>query len=158
MFINNYNNKKYKTSLSTNKREKKKHHKHKSKNKKYSLPKKTYAEEGYDSFPIRKEEIELDDIPHYIKNNSFDNKLNNPINLNNSYNLNNKYFKTFINDDNDFNNIPDLEDIENISKIKDYKNILVKNIVTFDTNRNRFRNNNFMCISMEKRKNRSNPK
>ena len=131
MFINNYKNKKYKTSLSTNKREKKKR-KNRSKNKKYSLPKKKFAEEIYDSFPIRNEDIDLDDMPYYIKNNSFDNKLNNPINLNNSYNLNNKYFKTFIKDDNDFNNIPDIENIENKSPKKNYKNILVKNIVTLD--------------------------
>ena len=126
MFINNYNNKTYKISLSTKKREKRKT-KRKSKSKKLSLPKKKYAEEEYDSFQIKNdEEEELDYINHNIRNNSYDNKLNNPINLNNSYNLNNKYFKTFINDDNN------KDDIDIINNNKNYKNILVKNIATLD--------------------------
>ena len=128
IFINDYHNKRYKTSLSTNKREKRKK-KHRSKNKKLSLPKKKYVEEGYDSHLARNDEDDLDDISNTKRNNSYDNKLNSGINLNNSYNLNNKYFKQFIND-NDYNYI-DLDN-ENKNKKKNYKNILVKNIVTLD--------------------------
>lgn len=89
IFINDYNNKKYKTSYSTNnKRDKRKR---KNKNQKFSLPKKKYLEEGYD------DENEEDNIT-YNRNNSFDKKnfISNNINLNNSYNLKNddNYFKS----------------------------------------------------------------
>ena len=120
LFINDYKNKKYKTSLSTNKREKKR--KHKSKTKKLSLPKKKYLEEKYDIYPNANEE---EDLEYNNKNNSFDNKLNNIITLNNSYSLkvNNNYYRTFINT---------INKNENQNKKKDYRNILVKNIKTLD--------------------------
>ena len=129
LFIKDYNNKKYKSSLSTNKREKRKR-KHKSKNKKLSLPKKKYLEEKYDIYPIRNEDDEELEENIYNKNNSFDNNLNNIISLNNSINLklNNNYFQTYIN--NNDNNINKNNDLKN--KKKNYKNILVKNIKTSD--------------------------
>ena len=135
LFINNYNNKRFKSSLSTNKREKKKR-KHKSKTKKLSLPKKTYLEEKYDIYPLKSEEEDEDkeDNIFKIKNYSFDNNtnninnINNIISLNNSYNLkhNNNYFENFMENYND--------DINNNikKKNKSYKNILVKNIKTSD--------------------------
>ena len=130
LFINDYNNKKYKTSLSTNKREKRKG-KHKSKNKKLSLPKKKYLEEKYDIYPIGNEDEDLEDNLYFDKNNSFDNNLNNIISLNNSYNLklNNNYFQTFINND---NNNSKNKNYEIHTKKNNYKNILVKNIKTTD--------------------------
>ena len=125
LFINDYKNKIYKSSLSTNKRDKKR--KHKSKTKKLSLPKKNYLEEKYDIYPIRNEE-DLENNTQNNKNISFDNKLNNILNLNNSCNLkySDKYYNTFINSNN--NN----EKKNNNTKKKDYKNILVKNIKTSD--------------------------
>ena len=125
LFINDYNNRKYKSSLSTNKREKRKRN-HKSKTKKLSLPKKKYLEEKYDIYPIKNEEENFEDEIYNNRNNSFDNQLNNAISLNNSYNLkrNNNAFKTFINCNNNDNEI--------INKKKKFKNILVKNIKTSD--------------------------
>ena len=121
IFINDYNNKKYKTSYSTNnKRDKRKR---KNKNQKFSLPKKKYLEEGYD------DENEEDNIT-YNRNNSFDKKnfISNNINLNNSYNLKNddNYFKSLFS--------KNYETIKNgnKNKKKNYKNILVKNIMTLD--------------------------
>ena len=127
VFINNYNNKKYKSSLSTNKRQKKKRN-HKIKTKKFSLPKKKYLEEKYDIYPITNEEDEKEDNIFNIKNYSFENNSNkNIINLNNSYNLkhNNNYFKNFMENYDDINNY-------NKKEKKNYKNILVKNIQTLD--------------------------
>jgi len=126
MFINDYNNKKFKTSYSTNNKRVRK--KRKNKNQKFSLPKKKYLEEGYDddSFPVQKEENNIT----YNRNNSFDkrNFISNNINLNNSYNLKNddNYFKNFFSKSNE-----NLQN-ENKKKKKNYKNILVKNIMTSD--------------------------
>ena len=123
LFINDYNNKRYKSSLSTNKRDKKR--KHKSKTKKLSLPKKKYLEEKYDIYPLKNEEEDFEDNMYNNKNNSFDKKLNDIINLNNSYSLNhrNNCYSTFINSNNkNFNE----------NKKKRYRNILVKNIKTSD--------------------------
>jgi hypothetical protein len=128
MFINDYNNKKYKTSYSTNNRREKR--KRKNKNQKFSLPKKKYLEEGYDddddSFPVQNEGNNIT----YNRNNSFDKKhfISKNINLNNSYNLKNddNYFKTIFS-----KNSENLKN-ENKSKKKNYKNILVKNITTLD--------------------------
>ena len=125
IFINNYNNKKYKSSLSTNKREKKKRN-HKSRSKKLSLPKKQYLEEKDDIYPRTNEEDDKEDNIFNLKNYSFDHNSNKIISLNNSYNLNhnNNYFKNFIENYND--------DSNNNTKEKTYKNILVKNIQTLD--------------------------
>ena len=135
LFINNYTNKRFKSSLSTNKREKKKKkHKSKSKNKKkLSLPKKKYLEEKYDIYPIKNSDEDIEDNLYNNKNNSFDNDLNNIISLNNSCNIppNHNYFKTFINNNNDNDNDNNIIiDIKN--KKKNYRNILVKNIKTSD--------------------------
>ena len=151
LFINDYNNKIFKTSLSTNKREKKKR-KHKSKTKKLSLPKKKYLEEKYDIYPLRNEnendEDDKDDIFN-IKNYSFDNNFNNIISLNNSYNLkhNNNYFQNFIDSNNDINN-----DII-INKKKNYKNILVKNIKTLD--KRLFIHINYICSLSQENNNKN---
>ena len=129
---NNNNNNNNKTCHSTNKREKKR--KKKSKTKILSLPKKKYLEEGYDNTLTKNSEGEIDDLVYNKKTNSYDNKTINThfnLNLNNSYNLNNNYFKAFINDDNIHNNNNKIK-IKNGVKKKDYKNILVKNIVTSD--------------------------
>ena len=127
IFINDYNNKEYKSSYSSNKKDKSKR-RQKSKNQKLSLPKKKYLEEEYDDeFPLR---IEEDNIT-YNRNNSYNNKsikLKNNINLNRSYNSqnNDNYFINFINKNN--------KNVINVNKIvkKNYKNILVKNIITSD--------------------------
>ena len=124
MFINDYNNRKYKTSYSTNnKREKRKR---KNKNQKFSLPKKKYLEKGYDddSFPGQNEENNIT----YNRNNSFDKKHFKNLNLNNSYNLKNddNFFKTLFSCKNENSKN------ENQKKKKNYKNILVKNIMTLD--------------------------
>ena len=137
MFINRYNNnintkKSNKTSVSTNKREKRKK---KSKTKKLSLPRKKYLEEGYDNILTKNIEDELDDFLINKKNNSYDNKSNNKkINLNNIYTVNNNYFRTFINEDNirDNDNGKIKVITKNEVKKKEYKNILVKNIITKD--------------------------
>ena len=123
IFINGYKNKKYKTSYSTNnKREKRKR---KNKNQKLSLPKKKYLEEGYDDDDSSHAHNEENNII-YNRNNSFDKKniINNNLNLNNSYKLRNddNFFKIFFS-----------KKIENQKKKKkNYKNILVKNIMTLD--------------------------
>ena len=98
IFINDYNNKKYKDSYCRNKNEKlKKKNKNK---KKLSLPKKKYLEEGYNITSLIKEEIDLDKINFAYRTNSYDNKstnIKNLINLDNSYNNNNnKYFKDIL--------------------------------------------------------------
>ena len=124
IFINEYNNKKYKNSNSANKKDRSKR-RQKSKNQKLSLPKKKYLEEDYDDeFPIR---IEEDNII-YHRNNSYNGKnikLKKNIKLNKSFNSknNDNYSINFINKNN-----------KNMNKIvkKNYKNILVKNIKTSD--------------------------
>ena len=95
-------------------------------------------EEKYDIYPIKNSDEDIEDNLYNNKNNSFDNDLNNIINLNNSCNIppNHNYFKTFINNnndndnDNDNNNNNKIIDIKN--KKKNYRNILVKNIKTSD--------------------------
>ncbi len=76
LFINNYNFKikQIKGSLSTNKREKKimKKSKSKSKKKKFSLPRKKYLEENYDSYSLKNFDEDINN-----NNSSFDNNLNN---------------------------------------------------------------------------------
>ncbi len=71
--------------------------------------------------------------------------------MNNSYNLNNNYFKAFINDDNIHDNNNKIK-IKNGVKKKDYKNILVKNIVTSDK-RLFIHINYIFCFSSKNNKN-----
>ena len=160
LFINDYTNKRFKSSLSsTNKREKKKKKhksKSKSKNKKLSLPKKKYLEEKYDIYPIKNSDEDIEDNLYNNINNSFDNNLNNIISLNNSCNIapNHNYFTTFINNkndnDNDNNNN---KNIDNKNKKKNYRNILVKNIKTSD--KRLFIHINYI-FSLSKKKNKNN--
>ena len=109
LFLNDYNNvrkKKFKSSLSTNKREKRKM-KNKSKKKKLSLPKKKYLEE-----------ISSSSSEKYIDNNNNDNSFDKNINNNFTIKTNNNIIQPLI---------------YKTSKInKKTKNILEKNIVTSD--------------------------
>ena len=110
LFLNDYNNirkKKFKSSLSTNKREKRKM-KNKSKKKKLSLPKKKYLEE-----------ISSSSSEKYIdNNNNNDNSFDKNINNNFTIKTNNNIIQPLI---------------YKTSKInKKTKNILEKNIVTSD--------------------------
>ena len=109
LFLNDYNNirkKKFKSSLSTNKRDKRKM-KNKSKKKKLSLPKKKYLEE-----------ISSSSSEKYIDNNNNDNSFDKNINNNFTIKTNNNIIQPLI---------------YKTSKInKKTKNILEKNIVTSD--------------------------
>ena len=109
LFLNDYNNirkKKFKSSLSTNKRDKRKI-KNKSKKKKLSLPKKKYLEE-----------ISSSSSEKYIDNNNNDNSFDKNINNNFTIKTNNNIIQPLI---------------YKTSKInKKTKNILEKNIVTSD--------------------------
>ena len=104
-FINDYDNKKFKSSLSVNKNDKTRK---KNKNrKKLLLPKKKYLEEGYDFIsPITK-------YKNLLTQNSSITPNSNSIN----------YFNTITNNNN--------KDNKN-NQIKYFKNILVKNIITSD--------------------------
>lgn len=125
-FINDYDNKKFKPSLSVNKNDKtRKKNKNK---KKLLLPKKKYLEEGYDFIsPIKNEEEDKYKNSEF-RTNSYDDKktkFKNLLTQNNSIsaNTNNKnYFSTITNNNSKDNN----------NEIKCFKNILVKNIITSD--------------------------
>ena len=109
LFLNDYNNirkKKFKSSLSTNKREKRKM-KNKSKKKKLSLPKKKYLEE-----------ISSSSSEKYIDNNNNDNSFDKNINNNFTIKTNNNIIQPLIYKTSKINNKT--------------KNILEKNIVTSD--------------------------
>ena len=126
-FINDYDNKKFKSSLSVNKNDKTRK---KNKNrKKLLLPKKKYLEEGYDFISPIKNEEEDQFNSNIFRTNSFDDKktkFKNLLTQNNSITPNSNstnYFNTISN-----NNSKDIINNE----IKYFKNILVKNIITSD--------------------------
>ena len=126
-FINDYDNKKFKSSLSVNKNDKTRK---KNKNrKKLLLPKKKYLEEGYDFISPIKNEDENKLKSSEFRTNSFDDKktkFNNLLTQNSSITPNSNsinYFNTISN----YNN----KDNKN-NEIKYFKNILVKNIITSD--------------------------
>ena len=117
-YKNNNKNIKFRSSFSTNKREKKKR-KNRSKNKILSLPKKKYLEEKYDS-SSEKDNIENND-------NSFENNL---INTNFTIKTNNNIIQPFI-----FKSSRVTYNRNKINKItweNSDKNILVRNIETSD--------------------------
>ena len=127
-FINDYDNKKFKSSLSVNKNDKTRK---KNKNrKKLLLPKKKYLEEGYDFISPIKNEEENKFKSSEFRTNSYDykkTKFKNILTQNNSITTTNangiNYFNTISNNNNkDKNN----------NEIKYFKNILVKNIITSD--------------------------
>jgi len=127
-FINDYENKKFKSSLSVNKNDKtRKKNKNK---KKLLLPKKKYLEEGYDFISPIKNDEENKFKSSEFRTNSYDDKKtkfknlltqNNSITTTNANGIN--YFNTISNNNNKDNN--------NNEK-KYFKNILVKNIITSD--------------------------
>ena len=127
-FINDYDNKKFKSSLSVNKNDKtRKKNKNK---KKLLLPKKKYLEEGYDFISPIKNDEENKFKSSEFRTNSYDDKKtkfknlltqNNSINTTNANGIN--YFNTISNNNNKDNNN---------NEIKYFKNILVKNIITSD--------------------------
>ena len=127
-FINDYDNKKFKSSLSVNKNNRtRKKNKNK---KKLLLPKKKYLEEGYDFISPIKNEEENKFKNSEIRTSSYDDKktkFKNLLSQNNSASTTNtnaiNYFNTISNNNNkdNYNN-----------EIKYFKNILVKNIITSD--------------------------
>jgi hypothetical protein len=110
-------NRKFKSSMSTNKRSKRKI-KNKSKNKKLSLPKKKYLEEKYDISP--ESDFNFDNSNNFIDN-SFEEKI-----INNNFTIKNN--KNIIQ--------PFLYKSSRITftkkNSKQEKNILVNNIITYD--------------------------
>ena len=127
-FINDYDNKKFKSSLSVNKNDKtRKKNKNK---KKLLLPKKKYLEEGYDFIsPIKNDENKFK-ISEF-RTNSYDDKKTKFKNL---LTQNNSIITTNANGINYFNTISNNNNIKdnNNNEKKYFKNILVKNIVTSD--------------------------
>ena len=152
IFINKYdiNKKKYKSSLSTNKREKRKI-KSKSKRKKLSLPKKKYLEEISDS-STDKDNFYLDKNNSNFNIDNIDNSFDKHINNNNfSIKTNNNIIQPLIYKNSKMNNNKNKTYQINTNK---YKNISEKNIVTSD--KRLFININYIsCLSYE---NNLNPK
>lgn len=127
-FINDYDNKKFKSSLSVNKNDKtRKKNKNK---KKLLLPKKKYLEEGYDFISPIKNDKENKFKSSEFRTNSYDDKKTKFKNL---LTQNNSITTTNANGINYYNTISNnIYKDNNINEIKYFKNILVKNIITSD--------------------------